>query len=124
MHAYGLNGTIERINVLFKNRYLTDSVFSEFADGASADQQYNDTVRALMVFYSQVKKRYREIKDEHSFLDYNDLELLAKDVLERDGSVRAGYLKKIKFLMIDEFQDTNPIQKEIIYLLSGRADDD
>ena len=60
---------------------------------------------------------YDALKRDRSGLDFDDLELCAKDLLERDGGLRAAYSDRFAHVMVDEFQDTNPLQNEILDLL-------
>lgn len=57
---------------------------------------------------------YKEYKLKNDRLDYTDLEMLCKEVLE-DKRVRDRYKERYKRFLVDEFQDTNEIQKSIIY---------
>jgi ATP-dependent helicase/nuclease subunit A len=63
---------------------------------------------------------YRRMKDEKQALDFDDLELLADELLAaetRQPRLQA-FLDSINHLMVDEFQDTNPVQKRIAYALA------
>ena len=62
---------------------------------------------------------YRARKSEDDFLTYDDLEELAVKLLKENEEVRHKYQKKYRYLMVDEFQDTNDRQKQLIYLLCG-----
>ena len=62
---------------------------------------------------------YRARKSEDDFLNYDDLEELAVKLLKENDEVRHKYQKKYRYLMVDEFQDTNDRQKQLIYLLCG-----
>ncbi len=50
-------------------------------------------------------------------LDFDDLELFARDLLERHEGVRRGWSERIELLMVDEFQDTNRRQLALLELL-------
>jgi ATP-dependent helicase/nuclease subunit A len=50
-------------------------------------------------------------------LDFDDLELCARDLLERHDGVRRGWSERIELLMVDEFQDTNRRQLALLGLL-------
>ena len=62
---------------------------------------------------------YRARKSEDDFLTYDDLEELAIKLLKENEEVRHKYQEKYRYLMVDEFQDTNDRQKQLIYLLCG-----
>ena len=52
-------------------------------------------------------------------LNYNDLLQYAAALLRDEPSVRAALQSKYRWLFVDEFQDTDPIQAEVILLLAG-----
>ena len=52
-------------------------------------------------------------------LDFDDLLLCARELLETVTAVRERYQARFRWLHIDEYQDTNPIQLEITRLLCG-----
>ena len=63
-------------------------------------------------------ERYTELKRERSGLDFEDLELLAREVLRR-RDVGRQYRERFARVMIDEMQDTNRVQLELIDLVAG-----
>ncbi len=60
---------------------------------------------------------YDSLKRARSGLDFDDLELLARDLLRGDAGLRSAYSERFAHVMVDEFQDTNPLQNEILDLL-------
>jgi ATP-dependent exoDNAse (exonuclease V) beta subunit len=60
---------------------------------------------------------YDSLKRDRSGLDFDDLQLLARDLLNRDEGLRSVYSQRFAHVMVDEFQDTNPLQNEILDLL-------
>jgi ATP-dependent helicase/nuclease subunit A len=54
-------------------------------------------------------------------LNYGDLLQLAARVLRGNAEVRRALQGKYRWLFVDEFQDTDPVQAEIIFLLAGEA---
>lgn len=54
-------------------------------------------------------------------LEFHDLLVLARDVLRRDASVRAALHQRYQCLLLDEFQDTDPIQIELATRICGGA---
>ncbi len=65
-------------------------------------------------------RAYQEKKRERSALDFVDLLLLTRNLLKHDLDVRRYCQWKFHFLLIDEFQDTDPLQAEIIFFLAER----
>jgi ATP-dependent helicase/nuclease subunit A len=52
-------------------------------------------------------------------LNYGDLLQLTARVLRENADVRRALQEKYRWLFVDEFQDTDPVQAEIMFLLSG-----
>jgi ATP-dependent helicase/nuclease subunit A len=52
-------------------------------------------------------------------LNYGDLLILTACVLRENADVRASLQQKYRYLFVDEFQDTDPVQAEIVFLLAG-----
>ncbi|OGQ17860.1 MAG: hypothetical protein A2138_06645, partial [Deltaproteobacteria bacterium RBG_16_71_12] len=54
-----------------------------------------------------------------SALDFDDLLLCTRELLETVAEVRARYQRQFRWLHIDEYQDTNPLQLDITRLVCG-----
>lgn len=52
-------------------------------------------------------------------VDFDDILLLVTDLLERNEDVRRHYQERFRYVMVDEYQDTNPLQYRFIRLLLG-----
>jgi DNA helicase-2/ATP-dependent DNA helicase PcrA len=66
-----------------------------------------------------LSKAYQKQKVEHHFMDYDDLLKYLKILLKEHPDVRDKTCAAYRYLMVDEYQDTNKIQAEIVYLLAG-----
>jgi len=66
-------------------------------------------------------QRYEALKQRAGVLDFVDLLVRARDLLRNAPSVRADFQQRFTHLFVDEFQDTDPLQAEILLLLA--ADD-
>jgi ATP-dependent exoDNAse (exonuclease V) beta subunit len=62
-------------------------------------------------------EHYEQLKRAREALDFDDLELLAGELLERDAATRRAWSERFELLMVDEFQDTNPRQLAILEAL-------
>jgi ATP-dependent exoDNAse (exonuclease V) beta subunit len=60
---------------------------------------------------------YAQGKARRSALDFADLELVTRDLFAADPGLAAGYAQRFERVMVDEFQDTNPLQLELIEAL-------
>jgi len=64
---------------------------------------------------------YDALKQRAGMLDFVDLLIRARDLLVRDRAVRVALQQRFTHFFVDEFQDTDPLQAEILLLLA--ADD-
>ena len=64
---------------------------------------------------------YQDAKDRESALDFEDLQLRARDLLRDDAAIREREQFRFRAVMVDEFQDTNRLQCELIDLIAGEA---
>ncbi|AXR69851.1 ATP-dependent helicase [Leptospira mayottensis] len=68
---------------------------------------------------SQIFEDYKSYKTERSLLDYDDLLYFTRDLLTNHPGVRNALSEKYRFIMVDEFQDTNKVQAHIACLLAS-----
>jgi ATP-dependent helicase/nuclease subunit A len=58
--------------------------------------------------------RYARLKRDRSGLDFDDLELIANRLLRDDPVVGERWSQRFQHVMVDEFQDTNPLQNQLL----------
>jgi len=63
--------------------------------------------------------RYATLKRDRSALDFDDLELVANRLLATDVVVRERWAGRFRHVLVDEFQDTNPLQNELLDRIAG-----
>jgi ATP-dependent helicase/nuclease subunit A len=60
---------------------------------------------------------YEQLKQGRGAVDFDDLELLARELLSEHGGVRRAWSERFELVMVDEFQDTNARQLGILEAL-------
>ena len=68
---------------------------------------------------TEAVQAYRERKTLHGVLDFQDLLVLARDLLRDRPEVRERLQQRFRYLLIDELQDTDPVQMELVEHLCG-----
>lgn len=68
---------------------------------------------------AHIFEAYRKELHKNNALDFDDLLLEAVRVLKSSGEVRERYNRRYRYLLIDEYQDTNRPQYELMKLLAG-----
>ncbi|MDD5282009.1 MAG: ATP-dependent helicase [Candidatus Omnitrophica bacterium] len=66
-----------------------------------------------------IRQEYNKYKRQKSLLDYDDLLVFLKNLLSKHEDVRASLSVKYKYIMVDEYQDTNKLQAHIACLLAA-----
>lgn len=61
---------------------------------------------------------YDQYKKQHNLMDYDDLLVNLALLMRQHESVRAALCDRYKYIMVDEYQDTNKVQAEIVKLLA------
>lgn len=89
----------------------------EFA--ALEDSETAELAHALCVEAAAAAAAYAEEKQRRSVLDFADLQILARDLLRDHPDVLQAVRERYQWVLVDEFQDTNALQKDIIWLLAG-----
>ncbi|WP_374364926.1 ATP-dependent helicase [Piscinibacter sp.] len=67
----------------------------------------------------RVMQRYEERLAAFQAVDFDDLIGLPVALLRRDAEARAKWQAQLRYLLVDEYQDTNAVQYEMLKLLAG-----
>jgi len=99
-------GTVLQEISLAKNNIIEPTEFRALFDGDKT-----------MMLIADIYQAYDESKSNKLLLDFDDLLLEAYILLRDNEEVRAKYQGSFHSIMVDEFQDTNPVQFELLRLL-------
>ncbi|MBK5200725.1 MAG: UvrD-helicase domain-containing protein [Spirochaetaceae bacterium] len=111
-------------NALLLKEYcgeFKDLVKSSFITYASMKvENYNEEIFEALV---ALKDKIFSEKRKSGILNFSDVANLSVDILKNNKDVRTFMKNKFKFIMIDEFQDNNELQKNLLFLLSEKYDE-
>ncbi|MDR2699374.1 MAG: ATP-dependent helicase [Nitrososphaerota archaeon] len=68
----------------------------------------------------KIYKAYEDYKLKNNMLDFGDLLCTVYDLLKNKPLILQKYQEKFKYLIVDEFQDTNYIQLQIVHLIAEK----
>jgi CRISPR-associated exonuclease Cas4 len=68
-------------------------------------------------------EEYEAFKRHAAVLDFDDLLFTCRELLRQHPNVRRAAADRFRRILVDEFQDTGPVQCEIIFLLTSSGDD-
>lgn len=77
---------------------------------------------ALLGHLDRYAAELAEAKRRSDVMDYKDLGACAVDALTRRTDLRNRWKRSIRSIVIDEFQDNNPLQRDLVFLLAEKND--
>ncbi|MDO9557669.1 MAG: UvrD-helicase domain-containing protein [Coriobacteriia bacterium] len=101
------NGLVEEANTFIEQLTMLDA--------QRIVRPYEEALLRLLVAFHDA---YAALKAERSLLDFEDLQVLVADLLEKRPDIAREYRQRFRMIMIDEFQDTNELQLKIAGYLS------
>lgn len=116
----------KRLNIdtkIYKERSLLAAISSakdellsptEFALRAAASGDYAKRRQA------EVYREYQEVLHRNNALDFDDLIVKTVELFQTDAEVLNYYQERFRYIMVDEYQDTNTAQFELVRLLAGK----
>ena len=102
-------------NALARRWQWTISLWKNQGKNADTVEPQNDDERIAQ----QVMKRYEERLAAYQAVDFDDLIGLPHQLFQRDAEARAKWQNTLRYLLVDEYQDTNAIQYELLKSLAG-----
>ena len=107
------------INEIYKTENIDRKYFSpKAALNIIGNYKIKDNYK-LFALQEKIYNSYQKYLKEHNLVDFEDLLVLTKEVLLKDQKYLKHLQDKYQYILVDEFQDTNPIQYEIVKMLAG-----
>lgn len=70
---------------------------------------------------ARVYKQYQDLLVKNNYLDFGDLSFYANELFDKRESCLKKYQNRYKFILVDEFQDTNYAQFQLVLKLAGES---
>ena len=106
---------------LYKERSFLSAI-SKAKDELISPEEF--TLRAAGDFVKErqaaVYREYQAMLYKNNALDFDDLIVKAVELLQQDGQVLDYYQERFRYIMVDEYQDTNTAQFQFIKLLAAK----
>lgn len=81
-----------------------------------------ELTRGILNILIPFARRFRLNFSNAGYVSFEGLLAKAKNLLENYPEIRRHFKKQYRYVLVDEFQDTDPLQYEIVYYLSERAE--
>ena len=84
----------------------------------------NEILTRIFETLKELIEEWRDYKRAAALLDFDDLLYTARDLLADNERVREALSKRFQHVLVDEFQDTDPLQIDILWRICGEAPED
>lgn len=84
---------------------------------------YDELLKSNIIsdnFYGEILKIYEDLRIKNNLLDFSSIQVETYKMLIEHEELKEKLLNKIKYIMVDEYQDTNHIQEKLSLLLSSK----
>ena len=113
---------IDKGAVRFPKRATLANILSKAANlECSLETLMEEEYSQFLEHVPQVKRleeTYRDYKRENQLMDYDDLIVLFRQILAEHDNIRTLLSEQYRYVMVDEYQDTNAIQADIVKWLA------
>ena len=86
------------------------------------DKKIIPLIKELITLYRDFNEYYSEKKAARNLLDFSDVIIKTHELLSKHTDVRKQIAKRYRHIMLDEFQDTNPMRWDIIRMIFEAGD--
>ena len=119
-----VKGICKRLNIdtkMYKERALMSTI-SSLKDDLIGVREYeieaaSDYGKAV---YAKVYREYQETLQKNNALDFDDLIVKTVELFKSRSEVLDYYQERFRYIMVDEYQDTNTAQFELVRLLADK----
>lgn len=102
-----------------KQQLVTEEKYHKFIENLPETDQASRLEKARHKELAQAFSAYRQLSRQHNFIDYDDQIYLLLELLNTRPNVIKRLRERFSYLLVDEFQDTNPMQSALLDALTG-----
>ncbi len=124
LQRYQRRGAWQRKRERSEGARLADEAVAHYDRCAEAFRELMGSLATAIasVFSAELDellRAFEEFKRSAAVVDFDDLLYITRRVLREHEAVRQAAADRYSRILVDEFQDTDPVQAEIIFLLAG-----
>ncbi len=97
--------------------FYVNTLAEELVSAKSLLADKNPKIKAL----GEILEFYQNLMEQENLLDFSTIQTVAYNLLKENPALLQEIQEKISHLMIDEYQDTNYIQEQIVFLLGDKT---
>ena len=114
-----LQGMIQHFSRL-KDDDITPEQYLNYANSLQKNADIEESERKQTIELAYAYKTYEELKAKNGVMDFSDLISNTLHLFRSRPHILKSYQEQFKYILVDEFQDTNYAQNEMAILLAGK----
>ena len=125
-----INGMLQHFSRL-KDEDIDSETYLKYAQKIKIDKKLNIEEKEKILELAEAYQVYEKLKTKEGLMDFGDLITNTLKLFRTRKNILSQYQQQFKYLLVDEFQDTNYAQNQLAILLAGKtqnitvcADDD
>lgn len=110
---------VDKKSSAWKNsEYIAKCINNVSEELINYEQLKNDESLKIKAI-GNIIEQYEDMLHKHNYLDFSKIQTETFNMLNNNKELLEKFNKKIKYLMVDEYQDTNYVQEKLVFLLGG-----
>lgn len=110
-----IKGIIKEKNINYSARNIKNAISSEKNGNPISTKD-----KEFFYAYKAVMEDYNKHLENENLLDFDDLILKTIELFKKNPSILRKYQEKFQYILVDEFQDTNSLQYDLMYMLAAK----
>lgn len=102
-----------------KQQLVNPETYLNYAKAMPSANEEEVLERNRHVELAKAYKAYMDLCHKHSVIDYDDQIYLVVDLLNRRPNIKKQLRDRYQYILVDEFQDTNPMQSKLLDMVCG-----
>jgi DNA helicase II / ATP-dependent DNA helicase PcrA len=115
-----ISGLLSHMSRL-KDEDVSVEEYVDWANSQELAESASDAQKLEVEKYKELARicrHYQELKTKHSFMDFGDLICTTLELFRKRPNILSQYQQKFKYILVDEYQDTNYAQNQLVNLLA------
>lgn len=100
--------------------YIISKISFAKNEGLSPDAFGKLFLNDVDIVVAKVYERYLKVLRENNSVDFDDLLIMPVDLFKKNKDVLEKYSERFKYILVDEYQDTNKVQYDLCNLIASK----